>query len=99
MNKISSTVSIGRTHTRDDQQTNIAAPKEGNSAALNSSQERDDLVLTGAAKQILSASSAQQSLPEIDQAKVDQIKQAIENNSYQVSAQRIATKLVEMEKL
>lgn len=99
MNKISSTVSIGRTHAQDDRHSNVNVAKEGKSASMSRSNERDDLVLTGAAQQVLNAASLQQSLPDIDQAKVDRIKQAIESNSYQVSAQRIANKLVDMEKL
>ena len=99
MNKISSTVSIGRTHAQDDRYSNVNVAKDGKSASMSRSNERDDLVLTGAAQQVLNAASLQQSLPDIDQAKVDRIKQAIESNSYQVSAQRIANKLVDMEKL
>ena len=99
MNKISGAVSIGRTHARDDHINSIHASKEAKTGVVNSSQERDDLVLTSAAKQIFSVKSAQQSVLDIDQAKVDQIKLAIRNDSYQVSAQRIANKLVEMEKL
>ncbi len=99
MNKISGTVSIGRTHAQDDRHSNVRVAKEGESVSINRSNERDDLVLTGAAQRILNAASLQQSLPDIDQAKVDRIKQEIDNNSYQVSAQRIANKLVDMEKL
>jgi len=57
----------------------------------------DTVVLTDLAAQTQKVDKVLAETPEVDQAKVKQIKAAIANGNYQVNAELVAEKLVEFE--
>ncbi len=97
MNKISSSVPVtgaqsGKSHAREATRSTAHIP---DSAAPS----QDEVTLTAAARQLAGAREAQQSLPDMDVDRIERLRAAIESNTYQISAERIARKLVEMEKM
>ncbi len=61
--------------------------------------ERDDLVLTGLAVTLKQAEKSQQQVPEMDLDKVAELKKKIAQGSYQVSAGRVAQKMMDFERM
>ncbi|GEM_PF-665593 len=57
-----------------------------------------DVQLTGGARQMAVLEKALAQVPEVDMNRVEQLRSAIESGSYQVDAERVATKLVDMER-
>lgn len=73
--------------------------RNGNSAAAGatSSQSGDQVSLTADAERIRKMQTDMQEQPAIDQAKVDRIKQMITDGEYQVDAEKVADKFMELE--
>ena len=57
----------------------------------------DSVVLTEAAQKLLDAGMDVSSGPSIDRAKIDEIKNAIANGSFRPDAEKIASRLIELE--
>ena len=57
----------------------------------------DGVNITDSAKQLAALEQAINALPEVDQARVDQIRSAIADGTYQVAPERIADKLIRTE--
>ena len=53
--------------------------------------------ITDSAKQLAALEQAIRTLPDVDEARVNEIRQAISEGSYQVSPERIADKLIRVE--
>jgi negative regulator of flagellin synthesis FlgM len=53
--------------------------------------------ITDSARQLAALEQAIRAFPDVDQAKIDQIRNAIANGTYQVSPERIADKLMQLE--
>ena len=69
-----------------------AAPSAAPSAPAGSS-----AVITDQAKQLATLEQALQSLPAVDEARVAEIRSAIQDGRYQVNPERIADKLLRLE--
>ncbi|WP_350976633.1 flagellar biosynthesis anti-sigma factor FlgM [Shewanella sp. AC34-MNA-CIBAN-0136] len=76
---------------RDTQSTTTAAPK---SAAPV---KTDSVSITSQAQQLQSAQTKMASLPEVDQKKVAEIKQAISEGRYKVDAEKLAANIASFE--
>ena len=72
----------------DVNQTNNKASEERSADLLN---------LTGRAKELQSLQQDMAKSPEFNEARVNELKQAIASGEYQVDTQRIADKLLEVE--
>ena len=97
MNKISSSMPVtgaqsGKSHARD---SSHSVGHSGHSPAA----PQDEMTLTAEARQLARAREAQQTLPDMDMERIEKLRAAIESNTYQVSPERIARKLVEMERM
>ena len=57
----------------------------------------DSVVLTDVAAQVQKAEKALAETPEVDEAKVKQIKAAIADGSYRVNAEQVAEKMLKLE--
>ena len=58
----------------------------------------DGVRITDSARQLAALEQAIRSMPDVNEAKVNEIRGAIANGTYQVSPERIADKLISMEK-
>ena len=65
--------------------------------AQQPAQTSDQLSLTSSAQLLKELNEAIAAAPEVDQSRVDAIKQAIADGSYQVDAGRIADKLLQLD--
>lgn len=72
--------------------------KGGTTPAASVSPPAQDVQLTGGARQMAALEKALAEVPEVDMNRVEQLRSAIESGSYQVNAERVATKLVDMER-
>ncbi len=61
------------------------------------SSTNDNVSLSSTARNLAQIESELKSLPEVDQARVDEIKARIDNGSYSVDADSLAQKLLDME--
>ena len=57
----------------------------------------DGVRITDSARQLAALEQAIRTLPDVDEARINEIRTAIENGSYEVSPDRIADKLIRME--
>lgn len=78
------------------------APKAGvegeKKVAVTASAEQDDVVALTATQEIKKAFSSSATSP-VDVDKVNAIKKALADGSYQINAEKVAKKLIEFEKL
>ena len=98
-----------RTDTRADTRTggNTAARRSGQGAAVGGGPDSpgaaagsagsESVSLTQAAEELLALETQLRALPNVDQARVDSIRQAIEDGSYNVDPQRIVDTLLQSE--
>lgn len=95
MNKIDGISPIKNTVAKESPRQMPSAPAEqdGNSAAEASS----NVVLTDAAQKLQQAEKQLKSAPEIDEARVAEIKAAIDNGQYEVDPESVAAKLADLE--
>jgi negative regulator of flagellin synthesis FlgM len=72
------------------------APVKTDAAAVET-KAGEGVHITDSAKQLAALEQAIRSLPDVDEARVNEIRQAITDGSYEVSPSRIAEKLVRLE--
>jgi negative regulator of flagellin synthesis FlgM len=71
----------------------------GNAEGANASNGgRENVQITGAARQLASLEQAVRDLPAVNDSKVAQISNAIEQGTYSINSRHIANQLVQMEK-
>ncbi len=68
-----------------------------NASDSDSATTTDTVTVTDTAARIRQLEASLSSLPDVDSARVQAIRQAIADGSYQVDADRIATKLLKLE--
>lgn len=88
-------------------QGNVNAPRQGavrggsgnqhNAAAAQQGVDSDRLSLTDTASQLQALQQKIAALPQVDASRVQAIKSAIENGSYQVDSQELARKMIDLE--
>lgn len=98
MNKIESTLPVKSTLTKDARST-VSAESVPAAKREQEAGERDDLVLTGLAVMLKLAEKSQKMLPEMDLGKIADIKEKIAQGDYQVSAGRVAQKMIDFERM
>jgi len=74
-----------------------AAELESQAQSRVSSAPTDSVVLTDVAAQMQKAEKVLAETPQVDKAKVEQIKASIADGSYQVNAEQVAEKLLRLE--
>lgn len=72
-------------------------PSAGKADARQSGQANDLLDLTGQAKELQTLQQDLAKSPEFDAARVSELKEAIADGRYEVNAERIADKLLDIE--
>jgi negative regulator of flagellin synthesis FlgM len=82
--------------------TDKSVKRTSDSGAASSGAEKvastgDGVQITNSARQLAALEQAIRAFPDVNQARVDQIRSAIANGTYQVSPERIAEKLMQME--
>jgi len=87
-NKTSETKKVDK-----DAQGTAAAQSQNNPAAT------DSVHLTASARQLSELENRLEKIPEVDSNRVEAIKKAIANGEYKIDAERIATKLTNLESL
>lgn len=78
--------------------TGAAGPAAAGAAAGSGRMSDDSVALTGTASLLRNAASKLHGVPVVNGQRVEQLRNAIANGSYQVDAQRVADKLIGMEK-
>lgn len=80
---------------------NVNAQKKNQqtSDSLSSPVKQDSVTLTDAAKSLANVEQRLASLPDVNKARVDHIKQSINEDSYSVNSEKIAAKILAMEDL
>lgn len=68
----------------------------GAAESASSSKQAGAVHITGHARQLAALEQAIQAVPVVNEARVTEISQAIEDGSYQVAPERIADKLLQM---
>lgn len=71
-----------------------AAPDAGSAAKAPAGNESDSVSLSSEAHTMARLESAVNNAPDVDEARVASLKQAIENGTYQVDPQAIAEKML-----
>ena len=66
--------------------------------AASTAQTGDTVTLTDSARSLQKIEEAVAKAPVVDSAKVDTIKQAVQNGTYQVNAGRVAGKMLQFER-
>jgi len=87
-------LSTGRANTQRSQ----GAAGGSTQASDGSSGNSENVEITGAARNMASLEQAVRDLPAVNTAKVAQISTAIEQGTYTINSQHIATKLMQMDK-
>lgn len=83
-----------------EQKSPTAIQTKTTPASTNDSQTNTSAVVNISSSKILASMQAEvDKLPDIDQSKIDSIKQALADGSYQTNADTIAQKFIEIEKL
>ncbi len=79
---------------------NVNTQKKNQKAETTASQDQQDSVaLTDTAKSLANVEQHLASLPEVNRARVDQLKQSINEGTYAVNSEKIAAKILAMEDL
>lgn len=76
----------------------VVADKSQSDAANVASQTGDHVTLTNSARSLQKLSEAVAAAPVVNAEKVAQVKQAVNNGSYQVNSGRVADKMLQFEK-
>jgi negative regulator of flagellin synthesis FlgM len=95
MNNSIDSVVDGALHRLSTRHSADAAASKADSA--QSGQENDLLDLTGKARELQSLQHDLAQSPEIDAARVSELKEEINNGRYEINAERIADKLLDIE--
>ncbi|MCY1275824.1 anti-sigma28 factor FlgM [compost metagenome] len=96
LNPAGTPVSTGRSGSVQNDRNEAAAP-EATGATAASGKSGESVQLSDTAQQLQKASEQLKELPVVDKEKVERIKQAIADGSYQVDAERVASKLLDFE--
>lgn len=80
-----------------NQAKTLGSKVDSEAQAQVSSAPTDSVVLTDVAAQVQKAEKVLAETPEVDEAKVKQIKAAVADGSYQVDAKQVAEKLLNLE--
>jgi len=99
MNKITLSTPVGGTQPRNGTSGRADSARKDSSVAGDVVSTRDALSLTSTAQQLARAVEVQRDVPEVDSARVEQLKAAIQSGSYSISAERIARRMVALEKI
>ncbi len=99
MNKITLTTPVSGTRPREGASGRPAESERNVASAGDAVTTRDALSLTPTARQLAQAVEAQRHVPDMDSARVEQIKAAIQSGTYSISAERIAQRMVALEKI
>mgnify|MGYP000326959362 CR=1 FL=1 len=96
---VSQTGAGARTKAADSAQvpTDSASAKTG--APAEGKNIQDTVKLSGAAQSIQNAERKMANTPDIDQAKVDRLKAAIDSGEYKVNAERTAAGMIDFDNL
>jgi len=89
-------------HSQSRQKNDIAkatesAAKPTQTSSTQNSGQGDRVSLSAHAKNLHKLESKAASLPDVDSARVDEIKAAIEDGSYQPNAENIAAKMMQLD--
>jgi negative regulator of flagellin synthesis FlgM len=76
----------------------VARLRDASAARTEKAAHTSAVRITEQARQLAALEQALQSVPVVDEARVSAIRQAIENGSYEVAPERIADKLVSLER-
>ncbi|RDE22382.1 flagellar biosynthesis anti-sigma factor FlgM [Motiliproteus coralliicola] len=77
--------------------TNSRSESTGNQPAVSPQPQPETVKLSNEAQNLSKLEESVAQLPDVDETKVAQIKQAIEDGSYSIDAERIAAKLTSLE--
>ncbi|AKL93768.1 flagellar biosynthesis anti-sigma factor FlgM [Clostridium aceticum] len=69
--------------------------QQGTEKTLETGEKKDKIEISQKAKEFQVAMKALKNLPEVRQEKVKELRESIENNSYNVSGKEIADKIIE----
>ncbi|MGV6816586.1 MAG: flagellar biosynthesis anti-sigma factor FlgM [Thiotrichales bacterium] len=95
MNKIDGISPLKSTVAKESpRQSNAASAGPGEEAAAEAS---SNVVLTDAAQKLQQAEKQLKSAPEIDEARVSEIKDALDSGNYQIDPEKIASRLADLE--
>jgi negative regulator of flagellin synthesis FlgM len=95
INKLN-TATRTRVHT-DAATKNTAQANEAKAATAGTVHKHDSVVITSQAQQLQGVQSKMASLPEIDQKKVAEIKQAIAEGRYKIDPEKLAANIASFE--
>lgn len=73
-------------------------PQEQATAAASSNSASENVSLSARAKGLKQTEQRLKDYPEVDDSKVDAIRTALQNGSYKVDAQKLAQKMLEIDK-
>ncbi len=76
----------------------VKSPAEAAPAAAKPAASGEGVQITDSARQLAALEQAIRTLPDVDEARVAAIRTAIESGTYEVSPERIAEKLMRLEK-
>lgn len=66
-------------------------------AQASKTQSTSDTQITASARQLAALEQSMRDLPAIDQARVDQVSERLQNGNYRIDADKIAGKLLQLE--
>ncbi len=88
----------GRGQTQSEKAKTAEGSEDHRKMASAGSGSTDHVDLTSTAQKLIELENGMKDVPVVDQQKVDSIKHAIADGSYNVNAESIASKLIEIEK-
>lgn len=97
MNIYSSQTGISQSSRQSERLSEAVDSKTSSAKPSAPEQGGDTVTLTRTAGEVQKLESQLAQLPEVDQARVAEIKAAIDNGSYQIDAGQIADRLLDME--
>lgn len=98
MNPVDNNINIRQTRSETEQLGRSATNADGRATTEGPSSASGELVsITSTASDLLALENQLRELPGVDQARVDSIRQAISDGSYEVDATRIVDSLLQSE--
>ncbi|OEC60297.1 flagellar biosynthesis anti-sigma factor FlgM [Pseudomonas sp. ENNP23] len=101
LNNANTPANAGRTGNAGKNEGVTATPtntsQTANEPAATSPRSGESVQLSSDAQQLQKVTDKLRDLPTVDRERVDKIKQAIANGTYQVDSQRVASKLLDFE--
>ena len=89
---------VNELKTQGNQQKNLAEKSESKETLANSEKPGESLQLSSEAKDIRKIEQNLAQLPEVNQDRVEELKQAINNGKYEIDSRNVAEKLLGLEK-